>query len=297
MRKKLKCCIDRQIKFSEAHIELLKEKFDIEMVKFQEEDGVLECDVALLHSFLPDGNLKKMKNCKFIGIRAHNTDYINKTLAEEMGISFSGIEQKSARSVAEHTIAMVFALSKKLIPMHQNTVSGKWRSGLSLNMDLLDKKIGIIGYGQVGKKVAEIARGIGMDVLVSAKNDTPAKGELPLEEVLQKSDIVSLHLPSRKDTLKFIDRDKISKMKDGVIFINTARGALVDYEVLEEAIKSGKISAAGLDVYPEEPVKESPFFKYSNVVCTPHLAFYTKETLEAMNMAVIGKLFEFINSK
>lgn len=294
MEIKQKCCIDKQIKFSEEHMKFLKEKFNTETVNFQEESDAIEsCDVALLHSFLPDSNLKKMKKCKFIGIRAHNTDYINKVLAGEIGINFSGIDQKSARSVAEHTITLIFALAKKLILLHENTVSGKWRAGIDLNMDLFNKKIGIIGYGQIGKTVAEIAKGIGMEVLISSKSDNPGKGELPLDEVLSKADIISVHLPSRENTQKFIDREKISKMKDGVIFINTSRGSLADYEALEEAIKSGKIYAAGLDVYPDEPVKESPLFRYPNVICTPHLAFYTKETLEAMNAAVIDKLFQF----
>ena len=293
MKDKLKCFIDKQIKLSKDQLDLLNKNFETKTVNFQDEiDGIENCDVALLHSFLPDSNLEKMKNCKFIGIRAHNTDYINKVLTKELGIEFSGIDQKSARSVAEHTIALIFALSKKLLLMHENTVSGKWRAGIELNTDLFQKKIGIIGYGQVGKKVAEIARGIGMEVLISAKNETPAQGELPIDRVLAESDIITVHLPSRKDTQNFMDSEKISKLKSGVIFINTSRGSLVDYDALYSALESGKISAAGLDVYPDEPVTESPFFDHKNVICTPHLAFYTKETLDAMNNAVIEKLFE-----
>ena len=254
-----------------------------------------EIEYVLLHSKLSDKQLLKMKNCKYIGIRAHNTDYVNILITSKQGIVVKGLQnQHGINAVAEHTFSLIFALTKNIVNSHNNIIEGKWRENLKLNYELNNKKIGIIGNGQIGRKVADIAKALGMEVLIAGQQSGNKPGETVLEDVLKNADIISLHLSSKKENNNYINHELLTLMKKNSILINTARGSVLDYEALEEEIKKDKFIGVGLDVFNDEPLLHSSLTTYSNVILTPHIAFMTNETLEKMNNELLVNFKEFI---
>lgn len=293
------CFVDQNIGLSSAdiqrltnqsvgvkYLDLTDEKNDYSSIKF-----------LLIHSFLRDDFLRQMNNCIYIGVRAHNTDYLDRETAAEMGIKVTGLRrQHGINSVAEHTLMLIMALSKNLFLSHENTVSGKWRTGLGLNLELRGKKIAIMGHGQIGKRVAELSRALGMEVLIAPKPTGTVSNDSQTERILKEADIISVHIPATKENKGFIDKRKIDWMKQDAILINTARGSVIDYKALEEALNNGKFLGVGLDVYPQEPAVKSRIFKYKNVICTPHIAYLTKESLTQMNKELIDNFLNFKSS-
>ncbi len=250
----------------------------------------------MLHSFLTEQQLTKLIRCRYIGIRAHNTDYVNRRLAESMKLKVMGLaRQYGVNAVAEHTLALLFALTKHLLPAHQNILGQQWRSNLPLNSELYGKKLGIIGFGKIGKRVGEIGGLLGMKVLVASKGAPATDREMGLDDVLAQADVIVVLIPGTAANYHFINEARIGQMKDGVILINTARGSVLDYQALAAAVRSGKLAGVGLDVYPNEPVDDFPLAKQPNVICTPHVAYATHDALQMMNDELVENLIGFIN--
>jgi phosphoglycerate dehydrogenase-like enzyme len=292
-----KCFIDPNIVLSTQQVDLINSMnlaavtYDASAVDFS------EIEYFLLHSKLADEQLSQMRNCQYIGIRAHNTDYVNKAITQNQQIAVKGLQhQHGVNAVAEHTFSLIFSLTKNLINSHNNLVQGKWREGLGLNYELNNKKLGIIGNGQIGRRVAELGKAFGMEVLIAGKKSGNKTGELDLETVLQSADVVSLHLSSKQENDNYIDKDRLSLMKTNSILINTARGSVLDYQALEAEIKSGKFLGVGLDVFEEEPLLYSSLTEYSNVILTPHVAYMTNESLDKMNNELLVNLKAFIGA-
>jgi len=288
------CLLDSAIVLSEDAEARLKLNFNVEPFNPARptEEQLERCEALLLHSRLPRGTLDRLTRCKYIGVRASNTDYVDRKLAEEKGIVVRGIEQASRVSVAEHTFALIFAVAKQLVPAHSGVVGGRWRDGLKPNYELAGKKLGIVGNGRIGKQVGAIGRALGMEVLFAGKPGEEKEGETPLERTIREADVITLHL-SNKDNRVFFDRDKIRAMKPGAILVNTSRGSLLDEDALKESLLEGRLFGAGLDVFAEEPLRDSSLSDLPNVVCTPHVAFHTQETLAAMNASLISELERF----
>jgi D-3-phosphoglycerate dehydrogenase len=180
--------------------------------------------------------------------------------------------------VAEQTIALMMAACRDLARMDRTIRSGTWQP--LEGMQVLGKTLGVIGLGGIGAEVARIARGMGMNVIAWNRTPRPNAGApmVELDELLQKSDVVSLNLVLNDETRGFIDKTRIARMKPGVILVNTARGALVDEAALLDALKSGHIRHAGLDVFHNEPLKaDNPIAKLDNVTLAAHAAFRTLE--------------------
>jgi len=289
-----KCFIDSNISLSEAD-EAFINSLGLEINAFDENVvAPSEVEYLLLHSKLSDELLLKMLNCKYVGIRARNTDYVNKAVAEEQGAVVKGLtKQHGINAVAEHTFSLILALTKNVINSHKNVVEGRWRDNLSLNYELSNKKLGIIGHGDIGRRVAELGRAFGMEILIAGKKDGK-KGEETLEEVLASSDVISLHLPSKGNN-KYISHEQLEMMKMDSVLINTARGSVLDYVALEEQLHKGKFLGIGLDVFNAEPVQQSSLGKYSNVILSPHVAYMTHEALASMNNELLINLQEFLN--
>ena len=207
-------------------------------------------------------------------------------------------------SVAEHTFALLLAIVRKLPDLHQSMKSNLWK-GLT-GTELRGKKIALIGYGQIGQAVAKIAIfGFGMKVLAYDiweidRNNLISLYSDNFEAVVKNADIVSLHLATVPETIGLINNERINMMKDGTIFINTARGELVVEKDLYEALETGKIFAAGLDVYENEPYLPSSnldFRRLNNVVLTPHCGSNTKEASSRMADIVVSNILAYYSSK
>lgn len=293
---KQSCAVDAAIQLSLDEKLRLEEHFELISVDFANFDAMcnFEFDLMLIHSKVSNEVLQQLHKCRYIGIRAHNTDYIDSSMAKKLGMTVSGIPQVGANAVAEHTFSLIFALTKQILPSNQNVVSGNWRDGLTPNVELFGKKIGIIGYGAIGQIVANIGRALGMTILIASRGNQIEEDRLPLEEVLGQSDIVTLHASSKAGNEHLINQERIASMRDGAILINTARGKLIDYVALEAALKSGKLFGAGLDVFPDEPIRNESICHLRNVVCTPHVAFYTDRTISIMNDHLINNAIQYM---
>jgi D-lactate dehydrogenase len=213
----------------------------------------------------------------------------------------------SPTAVAEHAMALLLTLNRKTHKAYARTRDNNFAINGLMGMDLRDKTMGIIGTGQIGKVLAHISSGFGMRVLAYDPYPDPASGldYVTLEEVFTLSDVLSLHCPLTKDTYHLISGEAIVKMKDGVILLNTSRGALVDTEALLEGLISRKIGGAGLDVYEEEgdyffEDKSSEIIQdeelarllsLPTVLVTSHQAFFTKEAMQAIAMVTMENIY------
>jgi D-3-phosphoglycerate dehydrogenase len=236
------------------------------------------------HSPMPTpliAQCKSLKHIVFLGTGA--ASYMNIAELKELGVTVHIIKGYGDTAVAEHTIALMFACARDLAKMDRSLRAGTWKPLEGLQ--LLGKTLGIIGLGGIGSETARIARGIGMNVI--AYNRTPRPdAQVPLvglDELLAKSDVVSLNLVLNDETRNFLNAERIARMKPGAILVNTARAALVDEDAMLAALRSGHISHAGLDVYHNEPLKpDHPLVRMENVTLSAHAAFRTAEASETL---------------
>lgn len=219
-----------------------------------------------------------MESCpklKFIGITATGYDNVDLEAAKDLGIAVCNVPAYSTEAVAQHAFALILELTNYVGSYNAAVQAGEWYRStdftfINESLTLLDgKTLGIIGYGNIGKRVARIGEAFGMQINVYSQDP----------EAAQKSDYVTLHCPATAENRGFINKDFISGMKDGAVLINTARGALINEEDLADALKSGKLAAAGVDVLScEPPVEPHPLIGLPNCILTPHNAWMPRET-------------------
>ena len=231
------------------------------------------------HSYMPTDMVAKcgtLKHIVFLGTGA--SSYMDVPALNARGVTVHTIKGYGDRAVAEHAIALMFACARGLARMDRAVRAGTW--GPLEGVQLQGKTLGVIGLGGIGSEVARIARGIGMDAISwnrTRRPDAPCP-MVELDELLARADVISLHLSLNDETRGIIDRRRIAQMKRGAILINTARGALVDETALIEALRSGQIAQAGLDVFHAEPlVRDHPLAQMENVTISSHAAFRTLE--------------------
>ena len=229
------------------------------------------------------------KNLRFITIQAAGYDVIDYQYAKEKGIPLSNVPDYGSGAVAQYAIALLLEICGR-VSHHSKAVrqgrwaeSGEWCFWDYLMIELAGKTMGIIGLGRIGQNVGKIARALGMDVIAYNRSRSP-EGALiadyvELDELLVRSDVISLHCPLFPETKEIINKNTIAKMKDGVIIINNSRGALVAEQDLADALNSGKVYAAGLDVVSSEPIAEdNPLLHAKNCVITPHISWASIES-------------------
>lgn len=294
-------------------------KFFEDTIQNVEEKEYIDSDVisVFVHSKVKKEEIKDCKNLKLVCTRSTGIDHIDKEYLESKNIALKNVPLYGENTVAEHTFALMLALSRKINESYSNTINGIFSTDGLMGFDLKNKTIGIIGGGRIGLHVARMARSFGMHVRVYDINQDNFLAEiinfkyLSLDELLKNSDIVSLHVPYNSNTHHIINENTISQMKDGAILINTARGGLVDTTALICALKSGKLYGAGLDVLEgeeflsEESIIDLPaenaakiikqnkdLTSLSNVVITPHNAF---NSIEAV-IRIIDKTVENIQT-
>jgi D-3-phosphoglycerate dehydrogenase len=237
-------------------------------------------DIALDdHSYMPTelvAQCPQLKHIVFLGTGA--ASYMNVGELKARGVTVHTIKGYGDTAVAEHTVALMFSAARDIARMDREVRSGLWTP--QEGVQLMGKTLGVIGLGGIGAEVARIAKGIGMEVI--GYNRTPrADAGVPLMDIdtlLARADVVSLNLVLNDDTRGFLGKERIARVKPGAILINTARGALVDEAALIEALRSGHIRHAGLDVFHNEPLKaDHPLAAMPNVTLTSHAAFRTLE--------------------
>ena len=243
---------------------------------------IILCNKSIMNRM----TLKDAKNVKYIGLFATGYNNVDIEYTNERNITVCNAGSYSTNAVAQHVFALILEHYNKVGEYNKFVKDGGWIHSEKFSpfkpMKEMDgRTLGIVGYGSIGKKVAKIAQAFDMKVL--AYNRSPKKDEgvrfVEMDELLEKSDIVSIHCPLNRDSEKMCNKDFFSKMKDGALFINTSRGGVVDAPALIEAVKSGKLSGAGLDVVAVEPMeKHYDILDIDNIIITPHSAWAPVET-------------------
>lgn len=244
------------------------------------------------------------RNLKFIGVLATGYDVVDLAAARERGIIVTNVPAYSTDAVAQHTIALLLALCQHVEHHAQLVRNGAWTAQpdfawFQIAPTLLaGKTMGVVGCGRIGSRVAKIADAFGMRVLGTSPNERDGfvGTYVPLETLLRESDVVSLHCPSKADTVGLIRKDTIARMKDGAILLNTARGSLVSEADVCDALVCGKLSAYAADVASEEPInKHNPLLKAPNCLITSHYAWTPKPMRQKIIDVSAENLHAFLN--
>jgi D-3-phosphoglycerate dehydrogenase len=227
-------------------------------------------------------------------------DNIDVAAATRLGIPVVHAPDSSTQSVAEHALSLAFALSRQLAHVDRAVKAGNWavREGFR-GLELAGKRMGIVGLGRIGRRTAALAQALGLSVVTwSPRSRDERYPFLALEQLLTTSDIVSLHLALTPETRGLIDREALGRMKPGAILINTARGALIDEAALAEALTSGRLTGAGLDVLTEEPpAPDHPLLGLGNVLITPHTAGITDVAFRRMCVETVEQVVRILTGQ
>lgn len=244
--------------------------------------------------------IKAAKNLKFIGRAGVGVDNIDVKAATQRGIIVANAPGGNTVSTAEHTFALILSLLRK-IPSAVNSVkSGKWERKKFIGTELRGKTIGVLGLGRVGFEVAKRASAFEMNVIAYDPYISKERAEeigvklVSFDEVIKKSDIITIHVPKTKETTHLISEKEIESMKDGVFIINCARGGIVDETALYNAIVKNKVRGAAIDVYEKEPPEpDNPLLKLDDVVTTPHLGASTREAQLGVGLTIANEIINF----
>ncbi|MGQ8335389.1 D-2-hydroxyacid dehydrogenase [Sunxiuqinia sp. A32] len=245
---------------------------------------------------------------KYIGVLATGYNVVDLELARQLGIVVTNIPAYSTDSVAQMVFAHILNITHR-VSFHAEQVSqGEWSKSIDFSywsttqMELAGKTIGIIGFGKIGQRVAELAKAFGMKIIFqnrSVKKDLPdGYKQVDIDVLLKGADIVSINCPLTNENKEFINRSSLSIMKPTAILINSGRGPLINEQDLADALNSGKIAAAGLDVLSQEPPKpDNPLITAKNCYITPHIAWATLEARQRLMNIAVSNLKAFMNGK
>jgi D-3-phosphoglycerate dehydrogenase len=244
--------------------------------------------------------LAQAANLKVIGRAGIGVDNIDVSAATNAGVVVMNTPFGNSITTAEHAIAMMFALARQIPQANESTHQGKWEKSKFMGVELFNKTLGVIGCGNIGAIAASRALGLKMKVVAYDPFLTPERAveigveKVELETLLERADFITIHVPKNEHTTNLINKDTIAKMKDGVRIINCARGGIINEADLKDALDSGKVAGAALDVFETEPATENPLFGYENVVCTPHLGAATTEAQVNVAIQVAEQMSDFL---
>ena len=261
---------------------------------------IKDANAILLGWDLPASVMAQALNLEvvsFTGIGAGK--FVDINLAREKNITVCNCPGYSDNTVAEHALALLLACARHVPRLDKQLRGGEWDQSLS-GMELRGKRLGVIGFGGIGVRFAEIAKALGMVVSVWTRNPSPERAARhgvefgDLDEVVSSSDVISLHLTSSPETEGFIDAEVIGKMRPGVVFINTARAEIVDELALVDALSRGHVLSAGVDVFMDEPLPAGhPYSELDNVVITPHIGYRTPDATTTLYQIGIENIVSF----
>jgi len=280
---------------AEAGVELLRGKFEVDVDGESElaeiigrYDGIVVRSATQLTSEL----IERGARLRVIGRAGVGVDNVDVAAATRRGIVVANAPESTVVSAAEHTVGLLVALSRNIPQAHAALKQGRWERSRFGGVELAEKTLGVLGFGRIGQQVARRAVGLRMKVVaydpyVAAERFRELGVERleSIDRILAAADFLTLHLPLTDDTRRVIDASAIAKMRDGVRLVNAARGELIDEAALVDALRSGKVAAAALDVFAEEPYS-GPLLELDNVVVTPHLAASTEEAQDRAGVIV-----------
>lgn len=244
--------------------------------------------------------LAAAKNLKVIGRAGIGVDNIDVKAATDAGVIVMNTPFGNSITTAEHAIAMMFAMARQIPQANESTHAGKWEKKKFMGAELFSKTLGVIGCGNIGGIVADRAVGLKMNVIAFDPFLTEERAvelgveKVELDDLFSRADFITIHVPKNPKTIGLINKDSIKKMKDGVRIINCARGGIIIEADLKEALDSGKVAGAALDVFEVEPAKENVLFGHPNVVCTPHLGAATTEAQVNVAIQVAEQMADFL---
>jgi D-3-phosphoglycerate dehydrogenase len=280
---------------AEAGVDLLREKFEVDVDSESPLEEIIgDYDAIIIRSAtkLNADIIARAGRLKVIGRAGVGVDNVDVETATRRGIVVANAPEATVVSAAEQTIGLLVALARNIPQAHAALKQGRWERGRWGGVELDGKTLSVIGFGRIGQQVARRGLGLGMrvaayDPFVSEERfrELGVEHAVTLDEVLGAGDFITLHSPLTPETTGLIGRESIAKMRDGARLVNAARGALVDEEALEEAIRSGKLAGAALDVFSSEPYS-GPLLELDDVVVTPHLAASTDEAQDRAGVIV-----------
>ena len=277
-------------KIADAGIELLRESFEVELGidwdegelerRIGEFDGILIRSATKLNADL----IERGERLKVIGRAGTGVDNVDIDAATKRGIVVANAPEANSIAAAEHTIALMLALCRNVPQAHASLAGGAWNRSSFKGSELYGKTLGVLGFGRIGQLVSDRAKSFDMKVVAFDKfvtaerfRELGVEGAESPEELYQRSDFITLHLPKTPETMGMIGAEAIGAMREGVRIVNCARGELVDLDALTAGLESGRVAGAALDVFPEEPFTSHPVLERDDVVVTPHLGASTEE--------------------
>jgi len=251
--------------------------------------------------------INKLPKLKYIGVSATGVDHIDVKAAHEQGVTVTNVPFYATESTAQHTLALMLELTNQAGHHHHLVKQGRWHRSSHFCfydgqlIELFGKTLGLIGFGAIGQKVAQLAKTFGMAIKVytrTPKSTVSGVEFVDWSRLLQASDVLSLHCPLTQQTQHLINQQTIANMKDNALLINTSRGGLIDQKALAKALRSGKIAAAALDVMtPEPPHADNPLVGLDNCIITPHIAWATYQARSRLLSEVAANVASYLQDE
>ena len=279
-----------------SSIELVQETVEEAVDKLHEMDAILVRSATKVTEDLMD----KMTNLKIIARAGVGVDNVDIPAATKRGIVVVNAPDGNTISTAEHTFAMMASLMRHIPQAHSSLKNGEWKRNSFSGTELYGKTLGIVGMGRIGGEIASRAKAFGMKIIAFDPFLTAERAKkmnitnLPLDDLIQQADIITVHTPLTKETRGLINKEKLSKVKKGVYLINCARGGIIDEDDLYEAVIEGKVAGAALDVFVDEPAIHNKLLELDSVIVTPHLGASTKEAQLNVATQVAQEVLTFL---
>jgi D-3-phosphoglycerate dehydrogenase len=277
-------------KIADAGVDLLREHFAVDVLTEMTDEELAGAIAGYEGIVIRSGTkltadlIERAERLKVIGRAGIGVDNVDVQAATKRGVIVANAPESNVVAAAEHTMALLLSQVRNIPRADASLRSGKWERSKFGGVEVYEKTLGIIGFGRIGQLVAQRATAFGMTVIafdpyVSADRHKELGVERATDvgDLYARADLITIHLPKTDETVNFLDAAAFGQMKDGVRIVNCARGELLDLDALREALDSGKVAGASLDVFPGEPFTEDPIFDYDNVVVTPHLGASTTE--------------------
>lgn len=304
--------LDKKAIGEDTPLELLKELGEITVydntTQEELEERAKDADVLIFNKVKIGKNIiEKSKSLKLLCVFATGYDNIDIEAAKSHGVAVCNVPGYSTESVVLYTVATVTALATRLFQYREYVANGDYSKSDSANKltpvyhEIANKTWGIIGYGNIGKAVGRVAEALGARVLVNKRTKTGAANEVDIDTLCKESDIITVHCPLNDDTRNLINKDRLSLMKNDVIIVNEARGAVLCENDVADYLKNGKIGAFGCDVYSSEPFREDhPYYairNLPNVILTPHAAWASYEARERCVKIIVDNIKSFLSGE